>query len=97
MLTMQIIKEHPELKTFIGLDVDPKAHLLASLKLKNAVERETGPEIHIVAANFEHLKSTLYQLGLAEQGVDGILMDLGMSSMQVGFHFSVFFLLDSAI
>ena len=77
---MQIIREHPELKTFIGLDV-------ASLKLQNVIEKETGPELHVIATNFKHLKSTLHQLGLAEQGVDGILMDLGMSSMQVGvFH-----------
>lgn len=97
---MQIIKEHPDLKTFIGIDVDPKAHLIASPKLKNAVEGETGPEVHIVAANFGQLKSTLCQLGLLEQGVDGILMDLGMSSMQVGVSLSVFFpilLLNSAM
>ena len=87
---MQIIREHPELKTFIGLDVDPKAHYLASLKLQNAIEEETGPELHVIATNFKHLKSTLHQLGLAEQGVDGILMDLGMSSMQVGVYFIVF-------
>eukprot|EP00898_Chlorokybus_atmophyticus_P007468 jgi/Chlat1/7722/Chrsp66S07193 len=89
-----LINAHPEMHTFIGLDVDPVAHELATQKLKAAAAgRQLS--VHLVRTNFRHLKQTLAKLPptIAANGVDGILLDLGMSSMQVntadrGFSFS---------
>ncbi|KAL2896722.1 Ribosomal RNA small subunit methyltransferase H [Bienertia sinuspersici] len=59
-----MIQAHPELQTYIGLDVDPMAHEKAQSRI----------EIKQVIGQVEEK--------LLLSGVDGILMDLGMSSMQ---------------
>jgi len=68
----------------IGLDLDPAA-------LESAGARLTELPVELVHGNFAELPEILDQLGIAK--VDGILLDLGMSSLQLadptrGFSFS---------
>jgi len=60
----------------LGLDVDPQALKLAQLKLA-----EFGERAVLVRASYTTLGEQLSALGWG--AVDGILLDLGMSSMQV--------------
>jgi len=60
----------------LGLDVDPQALKLAQLKLA-----EFGERAVLVRASYTTLGEQLSVLGWG--AVDGILLDLGMSSMQV--------------
>lgn len=81
---MQIIEAHPELHTFIGLDVDPVAHEEARSRLE-ATSTSTLMQLNLVRTNFRNFQKVLRDVDarLAQEGVDGVLMDLGMSSMQV--------------
>lgn len=69
------------------MDVDPVAHAEAYPKLQQAAlsGRSVALNIHVECTNFTSIKSTVKNLDtmLSTGGVDGILMDLGMSSMQV--------------
>lgn len=67
-----LLKAHPEIKRFIGFDQDPDAQKIASEKLEPWKEKIT-----IVASNFKDLDKYV------KEPVDGILMDLGISSMQL--------------
>ncbi len=60
----------------IALDRDPEA--LAQVR-RRLVEFE--PQVIIVRENFRFLPRVLHELGV--QGVDGVLLDLGMSSLQL--------------
>jgi 16S rRNA (cytosine1402-N4)-methyltransferase len=60
----------------VGLDVDPAAVTLASRRLERFGERA-----RVVRASYWDLDETLDTLGLAR--VDGVLFDLGLSSLQL--------------
>lgn len=60
----------------LGLDVDPEAIRVAKERLQPFAKRAI-----IVQASYTSLKDQLKRLGW--EGVDGIVLDLGMSSMQV--------------
>ncbi|RDX62817.1 rsmH, partial [Mucuna pruriens] len=77
----QVIRGHPELKYFVGMDVDCVAHHIARPRLHAVLSG--GVNALTVLRNFRHVKSVLTQFPQLQFGVDGILMDLGMSSMQV--------------
>ncbi|VFQ67056.1 unnamed protein product [Cuscuta campestris] len=84
-----IILAHPEMQVYIGLDVDPVAHQMAQDRM-NAVLKESNYsvsklKVHTYLKNFKDVKYVLCEVDkqLITSGVDGILMDLGMSSMQV--------------
>lgn len=83
----QIIRAHPELKLHIGVDVDPSALAKARAHLNSLLHGQAHPHLktHTFAKNFRHIKSVLGQIdeNILRSGVDAILMDLGMSSMQV--------------
>jgi len=71
----------------IGLDRDPEAIAFAQDRLARF-----GEAVRLVRANFATLRATLQGLGVAR--VDGVLMDLGVSSLQLarperGFSFSL--------
>lgn len=84
-----IIQAHPELEHFVGLDVDPLAHEKAQTHINMLLKgsRGTASELQVcmLRKNFKHIKSVLTEVDhkLLIHGVDGILMDLGVSSMQV--------------
>ncbi|KAL5558287.1 hypothetical protein UlMin_034498 [Ulmus minor] len=84
-----IIQAHPELILYIGMDVDPLAYEKAVARL-NSLPRDdscspTDLKVYTFLKNFRYIKSLLSEVdeNLMNSGVDGILMDLGMSSMQV--------------
>lgn len=71
----------------LGLDVDPQALHLAREKLV-----QFGARVHLVQASYASLRTQLDALGW--ERVDGIVLDLGLSSMQIdtpgrGFSFQV--------
>lgn len=68
-----ILNAHPEVKHLIGIDQDKWALDIAKKRLK-------GP-VTYVHGNFSELKEHLSALNILE--VDGILADLGVSSMQL--------------
>lgn len=61
---------------FIGIDQDDDAIAASTERLK-----EFGDRVTIVKSNYEHVKNVLDELGVL--GVDGILLDLGVSSYQL--------------
>ncbi|ESQ41039.1 hypothetical protein EUTSA_v10013596mg [Eutrema salsugineum] len=78
-----IIQNHSELKHFVGMDVDPVARKLAHFHIDSLMHPTL--KASIVLKNFKYIKSAISDTHpeLLDVGVDGILMDLGMSSMQV--------------
>ncbi|GAA0157673.1 methyltransferase [Lithospermum erythrorhizon] len=85
-----IIQAHPEMDVYVGLDIDPVAHEIARIRIndistRNVPGRTSALRVHTFQKNFRHIKSQLNDVDekLIVNGVDGILLDLGMSSMQV--------------
>ncbi|CAI9094796.1 OLC1v1030591C1 [Oldenlandia corymbosa var. corymbosa] len=85
-----IIQAHGEMKLFVGIDVDPAAHEIADARIKGILGCDTCEPtselcIHTFVQNYRSIKSVLGGIdeALLGAGVSGILMDLGMSSMQV--------------
>ncbi|XP_078437094.1 mraW methylase family protein isoform X2 [Wolffia australiana] len=76
-----MIRAHPELQFYLGLDVDPKALDMARVRI-DATTDCSSMELSLRHGNFRSLKQILGTFELIES-VDGILMDLGISSMQV--------------
>ncbi len=61
----------------VGIDTDPHALEIASERL-----RRFSARVHLVHGNFSNLRKILRELGLG--GVNGILLDLGVSMYQLG-------------
>lgn len=61
---------------FIGLDQDADAVRVSAKRLK-----EFGSKVKVVKSNYVHMKQVLGELGIGK--VDGILLDLGVSSYQL--------------
>eukprot|EP00892_Ulva_mutabilis_P001688 jgi/Ulvmu1/1151/UM107_0025.1 len=74
-----VIEAHPEMRHFIGIDQDEEALLMAKNRLR--VFEDRGTKLHFVKGNFRALQQHLASLGTPE--VDGLLLDLGVSSMQL--------------
>lgn len=70
-----LLERYPTLN-LLGLDVDPSAVQLGRERLA-----PFGSRAHVHHSSYEHMTSVAHQIGWA--GVDGILLDLGVSSMQV--------------
>lgn len=95
------MEAHPEMELYIGMDVDPSAleigrgHIeafLASRATDGGIEEDAlqrTPRAYTHVKNFKYIKHVLggvdESLMVGSSGVDGILIDLGMSSMQVSF------------
>lgn len=62
--------------TLVGIDRDPSALVLAGERLARF-----GNRVHLVHAVYEEIEEVLEELNIAE--VQGILLDLGVSSMQL--------------
>lgn len=84
-----IIQAHPEMEFYVGFDVDPVAHQIALAQINNILDKDSGQsraqlQVHTLLKNFKSIKAALHDIdGNPSSGVQGILMDLGMSSMQV--------------
>lgn len=92
-----VVRAHPEMRAFVGFDVDPLAHALARPRLEAAAEDarraahadaststseiSASTVIHTVSANFRDIRERLLDLDVPP--VDGILLDLGVSSMHL--------------
>jgi 16S rRNA (cytosine1402-N4)-methyltransferase len=70
--------------TVIGLDQDPEALAIAARRL-GAVAAELGrsESVRLARANFRDLRAALAEMGVDSPGCDGILLDLGVSSLQL--------------
>lgn len=71
----EIIKYHPEIQHFMGIDQDPDALSIAKERLEPWKEK-----VIFQKGNFSDLRAHLDKNGIEK--VDGILLDLGVSSMQ---------------
>jgi 16S rRNA (cytosine1402-N4)-methyltransferase len=71
-----LLKTHPEIRLLAGIDQDPVALDLAKQRLDCWKDKTAFME-----GNFAHFSLFMDQLKIAE--VDGILLDLGVSSMQL--------------
>lgn len=67
-----ILNAHPELKKYIGCDRDPRAHTLASQALK-----PWGEKVELVYGSYAE------KIAEVEGCIDGFLIDIGVSSMQL--------------
>jgi 16S rRNA (cytosine1402-N4)-methyltransferase len=70
-----LLAEHPQL-TLVGLDRDPEALAMAGRRLV-----AHGDRVHLVHAVYDRIADVLAELGLPR--VDGVLFDLGVSSLQL--------------
>jgi 16S rRNA (cytosine1402-N4)-methyltransferase len=70
-----LLAAHPQL-TLVGLDRDPEALAMARRRLAAHTDR-----IHLVHAVYDQIADVLGELGLPR--VDGVLFDLGVSSLQL--------------
>lgn len=71
-----ILSRHPEIEKLIGIDQDPAALAIAEERLA-----PWKSKIALRQGNFSKISTILDQLNVQE--VDGILLDLGVSSMQL--------------
>ncbi len=71
-----VLEAHEEIKSFIGIDQDPNALKIASEELKAWKEKAT-----LIHDNFENIDAILSSKGIDK--IDGMLLDLGVSSMQL--------------
>lgn len=85
-----IIQAHPEMKLFVGLDIDPVAHEIAKAHIEDVLHRDScdsTPDLQVFTfvKNYKNVISVLSDIQgkVLSPGINGILMDLGMSSMQV--------------
>jgi len=82
----RILSTHAEIQLYVGVDQDPDALTIAKSRLQH-----WGSKMAFVHGNFSDLDVILDKLGVDK--VDGALVDLGVSSMQLdrperGFSFS---------
>ncbi|CAN6271367.1 unnamed protein product, partial [Urochloa humidicola] len=96
--SLAMMEAHPEMELYVGMDVDPTAleigreHIEALLAGREANGGENDAlqgtlRAYTHVKNFKYIKQVLgsvdESLAVGSSGVDGILIDLGMSSMQV--------------
>jgi 16S rRNA (cytosine1402-N4)-methyltransferase len=70
-----LLAAHPQL-TLVGMDRDPAALQRCRTRLRSFAAR-----VHLVHAIYDRMPEVLESLGM--DGVDGVLFDLGVSSMQL--------------
>ncbi|KAG2497757.1 hypothetical protein HYH03_004029 [Edaphochlamys debaryana] len=78
----EMVAAHPELRTVLGIDLDPTAHGLAEPRLRAAGEGREGFSVRLLRGNYGSVKPLLASVSSPPPSPDAILMDLGCSSMQ---------------
>ncbi|KAG6488134.1 ribosomal RNA small subunit methyltransferase H-like [Zingiber officinale] len=83
-----IVEAHPELELYVGMDMDASIHDQARTRIEKLLavdSRGSKLKAYTHVRNFKYIKSVLGGVdeNLLDVGVNGILMDLGISSMQV--------------
>ncbi len=68
-----LLEHHPEIEKFYGIDQDPMALEMAAETLKPFLDK-----VILIQGNFRHMRELV-----EEQNVNGIFLDLGVSSMQL--------------
>lgn len=81
-----LLKSHPEIEIYLGIDQDPQALSLAEKRLQPWKDK-----LRLRQGNFSQFDAFLKELGITR--IQGLLVDLGVSSMQLdqaerGFSFS---------
>jgi len=71
-----LLESHPEIELYIGIDQDPSAIDIATTTLKKWQDKT-----RFISGNFQAMFELVNSLGL--KNVDGILLDIGVSSMQL--------------
>jgi hypothetical protein len=81
----EIAAAHPEMSTLVGIDMDPNAHTIAQARIAAATSNRPALSTYFAHSNYCEIESVLKQApGASLHGkVDGMLMDLGVSSMQL--------------
>lgn len=72
----EVCRRLSEMGRFVGLDQDAAAVQVSTERLK-----EFGGKVRVVKSNYVHMKQILGDMGIDK--VDGILLDLGVSSYQL--------------
>ncbi|KAF8056393.1 rsmH [Scenedesmus sp. PABB004] len=85
--TAAMVQQHPELEVAVGIDVDPTAHALADARLAPLTGGPGQPALRQLRGNYSDVASLLSGCdapgGALVGRVDAMLMDLGVSSMQI--------------
>lgn len=71
-----LLDAHPEIKLLVGIDQDPDALALAAETLA-----PYGEKVRLLKGNFAEIVKLLAEINIT--AVDGILVDIGVSSMQL--------------
>ncbi|KAG2439914.1 hypothetical protein HYH02_010543 [Chlamydomonas schloesseri] len=79
----EMVAAHPELRTVYGIDVDPTAHALAEPRIRAAAAGRQGFELRLLRGNYRDLRPLLATVSSPPPQPSAILMDLGVSSMQI--------------
>jgi 16S rRNA (cytosine1402-N4)-methyltransferase len=72
----ELLAVHPEIETFIGIDQDPSALKIAGERLA-----PYGSKCHLIRSNFSKIGTLMKEQGIDK--LDGIFIDIGVSSMQI--------------
>ncbi|GBF99789.1 16S rRNA (cytosine(1402)-N(4))-methyltransferase [Raphidocelis subcapitata] len=83
-----MLRQHPEMTSLVGFDLDPLAHQLAGARLEReraAAGGRPGLAVSLLRGNYSGVAAALEGLpgGSLAGRVDAMLMDLGVSSMQL--------------
>ncbi|PNH04008.1 Ribosomal RNA small subunit methyltransferase H [Tetrabaena socialis] len=79
-----LVAAHPEMRSLFGIDLDPTAHALAGPRIAAAAAgREEELAVRLLHGNYRDLHTLLSTLSGPRPRPDGILLDLGVSSMQI--------------
>jgi 16S rRNA C1402 N4-methylase RsmH len=80
--SVALLEAHPEAQLFLGVDVDARAHEIAGERLNASRESQGwGCELKYARSNFSQIRRAVED-AFGVGGVDGILLDVGVSSMQ---------------
>lgn len=71
-----LLAEHPEMELYLGVDQDPEALAIAKERLASF-----GKKVRFAHGNFDRMEEFLKREG--KKKADGILLDIGVSSMQL--------------